>query len=439
MSNNKSKRLDPGKIAVSSLALFAMFVGAGNLIFPPELGQMAGSNHLLAFIAFALSAVGLVLMAVISTIRAGGTIDSVAKTLGPVLSMIFGGLIIVCIGPGLATPRTAATTYEVIQGAGFQNLHAWPVSIVFFLLSLVFALRPSNVVQNLGKILTPALVALLLVLIIKSFVTPLPIVNTGMEGVFAYSFESGYQTMDAFAAMAFAVVIIDGYKSMGMKDKKEIDRYTSFSAIFAALGLCILYGGLVYAGAQTSAEGLEGLTRVELLLHIVKNLLGQGGVIILMIVMSLACLTTSIGLITTFSNFFERVTKGKVPYTVWAIISAVWSCIFSVSGVESIVQFSAPILSILYPISICLIFLNFFPNHFKDPFIYYGALLGAFFPGIEYIVGLFGPEEIFAGIRQIFPQAFQSFYWIPLAFIGGLIFHLLHSLSQGKAEAKFEE
>lgn len=409
-------------VLISGLALFSMFFGAGNLIFPPTLGRMVGSNFVPAILGFVITAVGIVMLGVIATTKAGGSIDKIADKLGGRFSLLFGTLILLAIGPGLAIPRTAATTFEVIQGSLLPNLSPVVSSIIFFAIVLFFVLNPTSMIDRLGKFLTPALLITLALIIFKGFTTPLGQPSQiEMENIFGMSFEEGYQTMDALAALVFTSVIIKGFQIKGIKDNKTIVNLTIKAGIFASVFLCIVYGGLLYIGATTSSIDLGEIGRVPLLIYIAENLLGALGKVVLSIAMALACLTTAIGLTSTVGTFFNKASKNKLSYKAVVIISTIFSAYFAVMGVDFIVKFSVPILLALYPVSIVLIFLNLFPNIFKSKSVYVGAVSGAFIPTLikftNYLEGLL-------------PASFDSFLWIIPVMLVGVIFAVLDKNSK---------
>lgn len=404
-------------VLVAGLALFSMFFGAGNLIFPPTLGRTVGSNYIPATLGFTITAVGIVMLGVIATTKAGGSIENIAGKLGDRFSFLFGTLILLAIGPGLATPRTAATTYEVIQGSIAPGLNPVVSSIVFFAIVLFFVLNPTSMIDRLGKFLTPALLILLALIIIKGFITPLGApAPVEMKNVFGMSFEEGYQTMDALAALVFTSVIIKGFELKGIQEKKPLIDLTIKAGIFASIALCLVYGGLLYIGATTSSLDLGEIGRVPLLIYIAENLLGETGKMAMSAAMALACLTTAIGLTSTVGSFFSNASKGKVSYRTVVIISTIFSTYFAVRGVDQIVKISVPILLALYPVSIVLIFLNLFPNVFKKKSIYVGAVTGALIPTLI---------KIITNIENLFPESFASFLWIIPVLILGTIFALI--------------
>ncbi|EGY76445.1 branched-chain amino acid transport system II carrier protein [Peptoniphilus indolicus] len=413
-------------ILISAMALFSMLFGAGNLIFPPTLGMLVGDQFITAFLGFVITGVGLVLLGIVSTIKAGGTIDSVAKKLGTPAAKLFGTLILLSIGPGIAIPRTAATTFEVIRGSLLPNLNPVLVSAIFFGLTLFFTFSPNGIIDSIGKFLTPALLITLAIIIIKSILTPIgKIVPTGFENSFSYGFQEGYQTMDMIAALAFTVLLIDGFKKHNISDKDEIASLTLKSGVIATFALALVYFGLARAGATVSGLNLQDYSRVDLLLYIAESLLGNAGKIFISLAMSLACLTTSIGLTSTVANFFERSSNHKIKFSVWAILSTLVSGYFSIMGVDQIVSVAAPILIGLYPVSMVLIFLNLFPSVFKKSSTYIGAVLGACIPAINSIFSAVVGHGLVDNLVVTLPASLQSFYWIIPAVVLGLLFTLL--------------
>ncbi|WP_455256717.1 branched-chain amino acid transport system II carrier protein [Peptoniphilus asaccharolyticus] len=412
-------------ILISAMALFSMLFGAGNLIFPPTLGKLAGDQYLTAFLGFVITGVGLVLLGIVSTIKAGGTIESSAKKLGAPAAKLFGTLILLSIGPGIAIPRTAATTFEVIKGSLFPNLNPILVSVIFFGLTLFFTFSPNGIIDSIGKFLTPALLVTLAIIIIKGITTPIgEIVPIGFENAFSYGFQEGYQTMDMIATLAFTVLLIDGFKKHDISDRDEIASLTMKSGILATLALAVVYFGLARVGATVSGLNLQEYSRVDLLLYIADSLLGFAGKVFISLAMSLACLTTSIGLTSTVADFFERSTNYKVKFSVWAILSTVISGYFSIMGVDKIVSIAAPVLIGLYPIAIVLIFLNLFPNVFTKASTHIGAVLGACLPAINSIFSAITGNSLVDGVVSYLPSSLQTFYWIIPAVILGVVFTL---------------
>lgn len=340
---------------VVGFALFSMFFGAGNLIFPAFLGNTIGDQYLLGIIGFIFTGVGLPLLAIISCSKVDGSFKSIANKVSPKFAVIFTAILFIAIGPMLAIPRTAATTFELSKNPFFSGISPFIAMVIYFIINLFFVLGKTSIIDTIGKYLTPTLMIILFILIVKGLIMPIGnVLETNAINVFPNSLLEGYQTMDAIAALLFAGMITTSLKSKGYKDK-EMPLMILKSSLIAILGLAFVYGGLTYIGAQTVELASSEISKTALLILISKNILGSIGPVIIGIAMGLACLTTSIGLITSGANFFERISKGKLSFKLNAIIISVLSLGIATLGVDNIVVLSVPILNILYPVSITLI------------------------------------------------------------------------------------
>ncbi|MDU5108686.1 branched-chain amino acid transport system II carrier protein [Clostridium sp.] len=340
---------------IVGFALFSMFFGAGNLIFPAFLGNTIGDQYLLGIIGFILTGVGLPLLAIMACSKGDGSFKSIANKVSPKFAIIFTAILFIAIGPMLAIPRTAATTFELTINPFFSSVSPFIAMTIYFLINLYFVLGKTSIIDTIGKYLTPSLMIILFILIFKGLVMPIGnVVETNAINVFPNSLLEGYQTMDAIAALLFAGMITTSLKSKGYKDK-EMPTMIMKSSLVAILGLAFVYGGLTYIGAQTIGLASPEISKTSLLILISKSILGNMGPVIIGIAMGLACLTTSIGLITSGANFFERISKGKLSFKLNAILISIVSLGIATLGVDNIVVLSVPILNILYPVSITLI------------------------------------------------------------------------------------
>lgn len=347
-------------ILIIGFALFAMFFGAGNLIFPPFLGNAIGSQYIIASIGFICTGVGLPLLSIIAVSKGEGTFEAMASRIGVKFAIVLNTILFIAIGPMLAIPRTAATTYELAISPNFPKIPAIVFMVIYFAINLIFVLKKSSIVDTIGTYLTPLLLILLAVIIIKGIIFPIGnVVDTGAVNVFATSFTEGYQTMDALGGLLFATMISSSILAKGYS-KKEVIPMTLKSGLVATIGLAFVYGGLMYLGAQTTGVFTGELTKSNLLLFISHSVLGNMGPIIIGLAMALACLSTSIGLLSAGASFFETLTKGKLSYNFNAIVISLISIVIGSLGVDKIVGISAPVLSILYPVAITLIFTTLF-------------------------------------------------------------------------------
>ncbi|MDU4884574.1 branched-chain amino acid transport system II carrier protein [uncultured Clostridium sp.] len=340
---------------VVGFALFSMFFGAGNLIFPPALGNKLGDQYLLGIIGFVLTGVGLPLLAILACSKGNGTFEGITNKIGHKFTLILTTVLFIAIGPLLAIPRTAATTFEISILPLFPTWSPIIVMAVYFLINLFFVLRRSSIIDTLGKFLTPALIVILTIVIVKGIMDPIgEMVPTGATNILSTSLLEGYQTMDALAALLFAGVITSSIVEKGYKGTEVKSVLLKASAI-AVIGLAFVYGGLTFIGAHTINLVDSGISNTSLLVFIANKILGTFGLVLIGAAIGLACLTTSIGLLTAGSTFFEKVTNGKLSYKVNAIVISLISYVIACQGVDKIVKLSVPILNVLYPVAITII------------------------------------------------------------------------------------
>ncbi|MDU2673152.1 MAG: branched-chain amino acid transport system II carrier protein [Clostridium sp.] len=351
---------------VIGFALFSMFFGAGNLIFPGFLGNSLGSDFLLGTVGFVVTGVGLPLLAIVACSKGDGTFESIGNRIDRKFILIFTTVLFLAIGPLMAVPRTAATTFELSVNPFLPNVPAIVAITVYFAINLFFVLKKSAIVDTIGKFLTPALLILLIVLIVKGIVSPIgEIVNTNASAVLSTSLIEGYQTMDALGALLFASIVTTSLKDKGYRGK-EMPKMIFKSSLVAAIGLAFVYGGLMYIGAQTSGLVSQEIGKTGLLLLISESVLGKVGPAIIGLAMGLACLSTSIGLVSVGASFFEKISKGKLSYNLNAIVITIISLAVATLGVDKIVALSGPVLNLLYPVSITIIVTTLMSKYLKN-------------------------------------------------------------------------
>ena len=318
-------KLSFGKVFVLGFALFAMFFGAGNLIFPPALGIVTGTNWMISFLVYILADAGLAILALLAFFRCQeGFQNSISIQLDKTTSFLLILFNTLCIGPFIAIPRTAATTFDIavkpLLGASFPGWTSWVAGGIYFGLVLILCLRPGKVVDIIGKVLSPTMFVALLVLIGIGIIRPLGKVAPGSSTMAAVKLglESGYQTMDMLGALLFAVVTLSSVRQAGITSPKKQFRLVGLAGLVAAFALFVVYGGLTYLGASISGErGLAANAlndRAGLLVLIVRRLVGPAGTLLLGFIVTAACLTTSIGLASSCSQNIEELTHGKLPY-----------------------------------------------------------------------------------------------------------------------------
>lgn len=370
-----NKEIRMKDLFIIGFALFAMFFGAGNLIFPPYLGLLSGHQWWIGFLGFTITDAGLGLLAIIALSKYDGNLNVLATRINKTFAIIISTAIILCIGPFLATPRTAATTYEIaIMPIFGESFNRYLFSVIFFVIACLLSIRPSKVVDIVGKFLTPSLLICMTILIIKGIVSPIgEIANTTMiDNVLKKGITDGYQTMDAIAGCMFALVVINAVKTRNYSSKDLEIKATVMSSVIAVIFLALIYGGLLYLGAQTSGLGIydQDTDSTLLLVDITNRVLGGVGVYILGIITALACLTTAIGLISATGNFFNDLTFNKISYERVVVICSIVSCLISMLGVTQIIKISAPILEIIYPCAMTIVILGLFNEKIKDDLVF---------------------------------------------------------------------
>lgn len=352
---------------IIGFALFAMFFGAGNLIFPPFLGNSVGDQFLPALVGFLITGIGLPLLGIIACARIDGPFEKMAGRVGKTFAVVSTIILILAIGPIIAIPRTASTTFEIGVSTLFPAATQGMTTLIYFAITLFFVLRPTAIVDAIGKVLTPILLVVLVIIISKGLISPIgEIATLEVSQVFTSSFKEGYQTMDAIAAVIFASIVISSVHAKGYKDAKSSSKVIMTAGCIAIAGLALIYGGLLYLGAQTSMLTEMSFSRTQLLLYIVREVFGPLGVVLLSICATVACLTTAIALLSSSAEFFTRLFKQKVSYNLIAIVLTVISALMATNDVDQIVALAGPSLDIIYPVVIVLIILTLLENWIKD-------------------------------------------------------------------------
>lgn len=419
-------------IIICGFALFAIFFGAGNLIFPPYLGVISGNNWGIANIAFLLSDPLLPILGVIVTALLGGQATDLGKRVSKHFSIIIGAISIILIGPLFAVPRTGATTHEIFVQSFVPSAPQWITSLIFFGLTLYIAIHSHTVIDAIGKYLTPILLFILLLVFIAAVVQP----NAGFQtttsaGLFSQSFKEGYQTMDALGAALMAGVVISDLTRRGYTEKKEQHQMMFGVGIVSFILLALVYSSLTYAGATVSTVYDSTVQRPALLIGLIEQLLGSFGKVAMGIAVSFACLTTSVGLITTCGHYFSTLTNGKLEYKKIVVVSVVLSFLLSLLGVNALLQLAVPVLSAIYPMVIALIFLSIFDRYIVYNWTYTGAVVGAFFIGGIQAIHLFSQMQggnFLSGLADwtnTLPLHQFGFEWLVPAIIGSVLFTII--------------
>ena len=376
------------KILVAG-TLFGMFFGAGNLIFPVHLGQMAGQNALPAIIGFIITAVGIPILGVaaIGVTRSDG-LQTLSGKVGKGYGIFFTCLLYLTIGPLFAIPRCATVSFTTgitpLLGADSpERLYLLLFSAVFFAFVLFFSLRPGKITVWIGKIINPLFLFFFAVLMLAALLAPGAAVSA-VEPVEAYRSDAffpalieGYGTMDAIAGLAFGIVVIDVIRRMGVDNDDTIAEDVLSSGLLTGALMALIYVVSIVVGAQS--RGLFELSENGgiALTQIAGHYLGGVGLFILAFTITFACLKTSIGLVTACAETFSKMTNGKISYRSWAILFTVFSFAVSNIGLSAIIEYSIPMLMLIYPPAIALILLAFLGKFFAhDRTVYIATMIG---------------------------------------------------------------
>ncbi|MFC4558332.1 branched-chain amino acid transport system II carrier protein [Virgibacillus kekensis] len=373
-------------ILFSGFTLFSLFFGAGNLIFPPSIGMESGNFFIPAIAGFILTSVFLPFLAIISGALSNDGLLSMAQRVNPVFGLIFASVVYLSIGPFYAIPRAASVAYELGYSQVLNVEGQLPLlifSVIFFGITYLLSVNPTKIIDYVGQFLTPALLIVLAILVVKAFLTytyadALP-AEKFQSSPFLTGFFEGYFTMDAIAALAFGIVIINGLKSKGATNKKELMRGTILTGLIAAIGLAAVYISLSWIGRVMPHEDPIA-NGAEILVLASQQLFGFGGSVLFGIIVTLACLTTCVGLINACGTFFHEVFP-KISYKGYALLFIVIGMLITNLGLNQILSVAAPLLTFIYPIAIVLIVLTLFQHFFggsKKMYIYAIAVATVF-------------------------------------------------------------
>lgn len=425
------KKLSKRVQLLLGFTLFSMFFGAGNLIFPPGVGAQAGNLTWLAMAGMAVSAVGLPVLGVVAVALSGG-LDTLGDRVHPLFSRVFTIVAYLAIGPCLAIPRTASTSFEMavppFVGADapigmLQILY----SLVFFALALVVALRPEKLTDRLGKIMCPILLLLIVVTFIGSLVDPLEGYGAPQSELYAAApvargFLDGYQTMDTIAALVFGIIIALNIRARGVEEDSDVVRYTVRAGWMAGVLLLVVYAMLAHIGALSGGAFPGATNGAEVLTNLVPALFGTPGSVLLAAIFVIACFNVCVGLISSCAEYFNMICP-KLSYRTWAILFAAVSMLIANAGLDLILSLSVPVLSIIYPVAIALIALALLHRWVgRWPLVYPVTVL---FTGVASILYTLRDLKVLPAVLSdllgALPLAEQGLGWLLPALVGMVV------------------
>ena len=424
------------KGALTGLLLFGMFFGAGNLIFPPALGVLSGENFWPAILGFVVSGVGIAVIAlIVGTLNPKGYVHEISRKISPAFATVYLVALYLAIGPFFAIPRTATTSFEIgiapLLGDGNPALWLFGFTAFYFVAAYLIALKPSKILDTIGRILTPVFAILIVILVVLGIVkygstNPLPAAESYTAGrAFGTGFIEGYNTLDALAAVAFSVVAVNTLKQLGFSSKKEyVSTIWSVGAV-VALAFSALYIGLAFLGNHfpVPADVLASDTNkgVYILSQATQAIFGPSAQIFLAAMVIVTCFTTTAGLIVSTGEFFaERFPK--FSYKVYATVFTLIGFGIANLGLSKIIAFSIPVLLVLYPITICFVLITIV-NKFvplSKPGMQLTVGVVTVLSLVEVLAGQFGWSGI-SNLIGALPFAGQSLSWLMPAVVGILL------------------
>jgi len=446
------RKLTMKETIVVASTLFGMFFGAGNLIFPVHLGQMAGSNSWPAIIGFCITAVTVPILAVaaIGNTHSDNLMELSNKVSGW-YGRVFTAVLYLTIGPFFAIPRCASVSFTtgVAPIVGESHFKLWQLifTFIFFAFVMYFSLRPGKITTWIGRVINPLFLVFLGVLILVALINPgapmseVTPVDTYQNGALFNGLIEGYGTMDAIAGLAFGIVIINVVRDLGVDNDGDVARETLKAGVFTGILMFIIYMLTIIMGAQSrglfevSDNGGIALTQIS------NHYLGGIGSIVLALTITFACLKTAIGLVTSCGEMFVKLIPGKLNYRGWAMFFTLFSFIVSNVGLTAIINYAVPVLMLLYPLVTVLVIMALCEKLFgKSKYVYGWVTLGAFIPAVfDFCKTL--PEGIQNALhipamtelgRSIFPLFDLGLGWVVPALIGLVIGLVLTFAMRGK-------
>jgi len=445
------KRLTIKQKLLVATTLFGMFFGAGNLIFPVHLGQLAGRNVIPAMIGFIITAVGIPILGVaaIGSTHSDG-LQALSTKVGKGYGYVFTCLLYLTIGPFFAIPRCATTSFTtgihpMLGDGASEALALFLFSLIFFAIVLVLSLKPQGITVWIGKIINPIFLVFLAILVIAALRNPGAAISA-VEPTEAYqsnalfpAFIEGYGTMDAIAGLAFGIVVIDIIRAMGVSDDGAVAKDVLSSGILTGILMAVIYIATILMGAQsrglfeTSDNGGIALAQIS------GHYLGAAGSIVLAITITFACLKTSIGLVTSCADAFARMFPKGLSYKAWAIIFTLFSFGISNFGLSKLINYSLPVLMFLYPLSITLILLALFGKFFDhDRAVYVSVTvftcIAALFDLLKTLPEALCPAALVEVGRKILPWFDLNLGWVVPAIIGLILGLVIHGMKKRSAK-----
>ncbi len=448
----KTKLTKKEYVYVASM-LFGLFFGAGNLIFPVHMGQEAGSAFLPATIGFIITGVGLPLIGVaaLGMSRKDGLFE-LSLSVNRFFAYFFTCALYLSIGPFFAIPRCATTSFTVgiehilPEGAN-MSIALLVFSFLFFAATLFFSLYPNKILTWVGKLLNPCFLLFLSILVLSSLLNPsisvseVEVSESYVSSPFFKGFIEGYNTMDALASLAFGIIVVNVIKGLGVEDEKDVAKNTVLSGIYSCLLMALIYFATTLVGVQSRGLFAVSANGGIALAEIAEHYLGNVGFVILAITVTLACLKTSVGLITSCSETFSHIFKKGPKYKTWVFIFTLVSFLISNVGLTTIIEISVPVLMFLYPYTIVLSILSLTGKLYKEDRAVYNSVIafttiGSLYDFLSALPASMKENGLITWIIEkvgnILPFSSLGLGWVCPALLGLVVGVVIHITKSGK-------
>ena len=440
-------------IYVASM-LFGLFFGAGNLIFPIHLGQLAGSHIWIAVAGLLITAVGMPLMSVaaLGISRSDGLFALSGKVARP-YAYFFTCLLYLTIGPFFAIPRCATTSFTVgleqVLPEGHARLFLLLFTLLFFVAALLFSLFPGKILTWVGKILNPSFLVFLGILVTVALVQPAAAIGeVAPQGDYAAQpffagFLEGYNTMDVLAGLAFGIVVVQVIRGLGVENEDAVAGTTVRAGVFSCLLMGLIYVAVALVGVQSRGVFETSENGGIAFAQIARHYLGYPGLIILAATVTLACLKTAVGLITSCAETFKTMFPKGPSYRVWAIVFSTVSFLFANFGLSTIIEFSIPVLMFLYPLAITLAVLALFGRFFGHDRAMYVSVTAFTLVAAVYDLLRTLPEGLrtachldgfLKAVGTVLPLSGLGLGWVCPALLGAVVGLIVHFVRKPKAQ-----
>jgi len=446
----KDKNINFSAYMLLGSALFGLFFGAGNIIFPVQIGQLAGREMMPATLGFLITAAGLPFLGILALARSETAgVYELASRVGPRYALFFTLLLYLTIGPFFALPRTASVAYEIAIASYLPADMLWSVSFgftfIFFGVAFYFALKPQKIMTVVGKYLNPLFLVLLGIVVLAAIISPMgnaftaPVsapydVNPLLKGTL-----NGYDTMDGLASLAFGVLVISALKHMGVTNRKGIARSIVISGVVVLVLMGVIYSSLVYIGATSTGIMPVAENGGLALAHVTNHYFGVFGALVLALIVTVACLKTAIGLITACSEMFHHLLP-RYTYRQYIIAVAAFAFLVANFGLTTIIEYAKPVLMFIYPLSIALIFLALTEQWFhKSRVVYRITILCVMFASIiDFLTTLgvvTGNDNILhigLILQKLLPFSDLGLGWVVPLIIGFTVGLYVHTVQRNK-------